>query len=115
MFFAWSSLLLVLAGNVFAATPTACYNRDGSIATGNYKPCPGSTYCCNTGDTCTTNGLCQHRNNHYPGTDLVPWWRDTKTNETSYGNFTGLYTAATCTNADFSGCLTKCTQRRWKA
>ncbi|KAF1825962.1 uncharacterized protein K489DRAFT_102748 [Dissoconium aciculare CBS 342.82] len=109
MLFAWSSLLLMLAGHSLAAAPTTCYNQDGSIANNRYKPCPGTTYCCDSGDTCTTNGLCQQRNNHYPNMEQVAWWYDAKANRTSYGDFTFLYTASTCTNANFSGCSTRCT------
>jgi hypothetical protein len=91
---------------------TSCFFRNGSIAIG-HRPCPGqSNICCNTTDTCTTNGLCKSHENHWPDTRLTPWINDPVTGAPSYANFTFLYQTSTCTNADYSGCSTQCTNRR---
>ncbi|KAF1818583.1 uncharacterized protein K489DRAFT_413656 [Dissoconium aciculare CBS 342.82] len=116
-----SSLLVLSAGNALVAgagavtttatttVGTSCFFRNGSIAIG-HRPCPGqSNICCNTTDTCTTNGLCKSHENHWPDTRLTPWVNDPVTGAPSYANFTFLYQTSTCTNADYSGCSTQCT------
>jgi hypothetical protein len=121
-----SSLLVLSAGNALVAgagavtttatttVGTSCFFRNGSIAIG-HRPCPGqSNICCNTTDTCTTNGLCKSHENHWPDTRLTPWINDPVTGAPSYANFTFLYQTSTCTNADYSGCSTQCTNRRSK-
>ncbi|TIA43568.1 hypothetical protein D6C79_06807 [Aureobasidium pullulans] len=67
------------------------------------KACGFSTsYCCEPEDTCVTQGLCQDRNNHLNGA-LTFFERATEP-----GNYTRLYKTASCTNENWSNCISHC-------
>jgi hypothetical protein len=97
----WSMLPVLLILSLIASSTATCYNRDRTVATG-FEPCPGQKYCCKPTDTCATNGLCIDINNRLPDVVVTPL------SDGSVVNGTYLYQTTTCTNADFSGCVTQC-------
>ncbi|CAC9885251.1 unnamed protein product, partial [Aureobasidium pullulans] len=61
-----------------------------------------TSYCCESEDTCVTQGLCQDRNNHLNG--ALTFFEGA----TEPGNYTRLYKTASCTNENWSNCINHC-------
>ncbi|KAL6233781.1 hypothetical protein BDW75DRAFT_214131 [Aspergillus navahoensis] len=89
-------LVLLLASRA----SSTCYYRDGTIAEDD-EPCPNSSICCPSGDTCMDNLLCRDKNNFANGS--------TVTFPGGTYNYTDLYHTSSCQSQSYNGCSIQCT------